>query len=437
MTRIKTVSRHVLKPFVISLAMIGIVACSSSPPDEGRSGAIPLDRMETSGLERIATRFKEAGEPLTALKFYMEALQREPDNARLHVEAGELNLALGERAKAQTHFERALAIEPLEARAVTRLAGLYISDGNAQKANSLLADLHDHDEGTTYSLNLQAVALDLLGRSFDARRVYAKALQMAPDDAYIMSNMALSMAIAGEFSAARDMLEELAGKESDSSFAYENLALITAMAGQPEDAMMIAVKHMDPELARANREFYERLATITPTDRAQAIFLGHLPPIIADAPSGGGTEEAAFNSADNLNPADDALGIQDIDGEIPGEEVVPDAEAENAPVSNVAEVVADAIPSYHLQLGSFDSPQRLIRGWNELKDMSALEGFSPYYEKARSAENDPTLRLLVGPFQGYSAAKAICESLIAERKTAGCVILPQRTDVILLEPKDF
>jgi tetratricopeptide (TPR) repeat protein len=82
---------------------------------------------------RIDGRFEDAAELVA------DALIREPGSVVGHLLAGSLHMTLRESGQARTSFERVLALEPTQPRALLGLARLALEDGEAKTCRDLLS----------------------------------------------------------------------------------------------------------------------------------------------------------------------------------------------------------------------------------------------------------------------------------------------------------
>ena len=88
------------------------------------------DRRNASGMR---------GASEDAAELVADALIREPASVVGHLLAGSLHMALRESGQARTSFERVLALEPTQPRALLGLARLALEDGEAKTCRDLLS----------------------------------------------------------------------------------------------------------------------------------------------------------------------------------------------------------------------------------------------------------------------------------------------------------
>ena len=88
---------------------------------------------------RQAQRLRDEGRFEDAAELVADALIREPASVVGHLLAGSLHMALRESGQARTSFERVLALEPTQPRALLGLARLAFEDGEAKTCRDLLS----------------------------------------------------------------------------------------------------------------------------------------------------------------------------------------------------------------------------------------------------------------------------------------------------------
>ncbi|GAK32846.1 putative PEP-CTERM system TPR-repeat lipoprotein [alpha proteobacterium Q-1] len=409
---------------LLSALMAGGCASQSARMDRDEGVRAGIDDMNAPRLKRLGDRFQKAGDLQSALQFYRQAQLKAPNDPDIDTALGEIFLAIGERERARTALEQALLKKPDHEAATLALAGLLIGDGQFDRSEKLILKLHDAGRDSARSYNLLAVSLDLKAQHDAARLAYAEGLLRAPDDADILSNLALSMALSGEYAAARDLLQATDRPEANSRVVDENLALIAAMEGRPDEAQRLAVKALNAEQARRNAPFYARLGDLSGRALASAVFLGQLP-------YDDGAKEAASPEIDRSETDRSEIDSPEINGSaevkldppkkpVP---IAPEKKPEPAPASvKPAKTTSEAVPEYHLQLGTFSSLERVEKAWSLVNALPTLAGFKPYYAEGRFKDLKTVWRLLTGPVKGYSAGKAICAEL--HEQSAECTVMP-------------
>lgn len=96
-------------------------------------------RPTSAQMFRQAQRLRDRGRIEDAAELVTEALMREPGSVVGHLLAGSLHMTQRETGQARTSFERVLALEPTQPRALLGLARISLEDGDAGACRDLLS----------------------------------------------------------------------------------------------------------------------------------------------------------------------------------------------------------------------------------------------------------------------------------------------------------
>ena len=94
-----------------------------------------------------------------------------------------------------------------------------------------------------------------------SRQKYTEALQLAPGDPSILSNLALSYAFDGEADRAESLLREAMAHPTATATVRQNLALVIALQGRFEEAEAMARIDVSPQTAEANMAYVRAMLT--------------------------------------------------------------------------------------------------------------------------------------------------------------------------------
>ena len=95
-------------------------------------------RPTSAHMFRKAQRLRDEGRLQDANELVEAALRRDPGNVVGHLLAGSLSMALRETGQARTSFERVLALDPTQPRALLGLARLALEEGETATCRDLL-----------------------------------------------------------------------------------------------------------------------------------------------------------------------------------------------------------------------------------------------------------------------------------------------------------
>ena len=137
------------------------------------------------------------------------------------------------------------------------------SYGKAQAAVGALDDALDtirraqtaggpSDQPDWLLLSAEGAILDQLDRSEEARRRYREALDIAPDEPSILSNIGMSYLLSGDLIVAESYLSRATAAPGADSRMRQNLALVIGLQGRLAEAERVARAELSIEQAEAN-----------------------------------------------------------------------------------------------------------------------------------------------------------------------------------------
>jgi tetratricopeptide (TPR) repeat protein len=162
--------------------------------------------------QQLADLYVRTGRTAQTIEVYNKALERKPDQPRIHHFLGVLHEYGGDTKKAVEHYEQAIKYAPDLAEAKNNLAYLYAESGQnldraldlAQDAKALLPDDPNTADTLGWVLYKRGVASAAIGYLKEAEA------GMAPDDAnlgLIRHHLALAYEASGDKESARSAAE--------------------------------------------------------------------------------------------------------------------------------------------------------------------------------------------------------------------------------------
>lgn len=181
-----------------------------------------------------------------------EVYRASPRNPDVAIRYARALRAIGQRSQAVAVLEQA-SIHNAKNRAVLGAYGRALADaGNYGQALEVLNRAHTPEQPDWRLLSVQGAVLDQMGRHEDARRYYASALRLVPDEPSVLSNLGLSYALSKELKPAEETLRRAAAKGPGDPRVRQNLALVVGLQGRFEEAEHIARADLPPDEAAAN-----------------------------------------------------------------------------------------------------------------------------------------------------------------------------------------
>ena len=145
-------------------------------------------------------------DPRRAVRVYGERYRANPKDADAALAYGQALRATGQRAQAAAVLEQATIAHPGNK---ALLAGLRPRAGRQRQFPAgfdVLSRAHTPDNPDWRILSVQGTVLDQLGRHDEARRYYASALKIVPDEPSVLSNLGLSYMLSKDLPKAEETL---------------------------------------------------------------------------------------------------------------------------------------------------------------------------------------------------------------------------------------
>jgi len=223
-------------PLLLAAAASGCISQKSAEPAITGSIAKPVtaDDFEKA-IAFWEPRYAKNPKDRTAALNYAAALRR-----------------VGRTDQAVAILERAAIYNP-DDREVLAAYGKALADkGDLPRALEIVRRAQRPDRPDWRLMSAEAAILDQLGQNVPARQLYAAALQIAPNEPSILSNLGMSHLIAGDLKEAEKYLRQAAAMPGADSRVRQNLALVVGLQGRFEEAETIAGQELSPEQAQAN-----------------------------------------------------------------------------------------------------------------------------------------------------------------------------------------
>lgn len=144
--------------------------------------------------------------------------------------------------------------------AVLGAYGRALADvGNYEQALDVLSRATTPEQPDWRILSAQGAVLDQMGRHDDARRHYANALNITPNEPSVLSNLGLSYALSKDLPRAEETLRRAAAQPTAEPKVRQNLALVIGLQGRFSEAEQIARGDLSPEEAAANVAYLRQM----------------------------------------------------------------------------------------------------------------------------------------------------------------------------------
>jgi Flp pilus assembly protein TadD len=194
-----------------------------------------------------------------AVEAYGERYRANPRDADAALRYGQALRATGQRAQAVAVFEQATIAHSGNKVLLAGYGRALADNGNFQRAFDVLTKAHSPDNPDWRILSVQGTALDQLGRHDDARRYYASALQIVPEEPSVLSNLGLSYVLSRDLPKAEETLRRAYGSARADARVRQNLGLVVGLQGRFSEAESIVKADLPAEEAAANVTYLKQM----------------------------------------------------------------------------------------------------------------------------------------------------------------------------------
>lgn len=213
----------------------------------------------------------DAGRYQEAIAVLEQAVAQDSLNASAHLSLGVARSYAGDRDGAVAAFQHTLALDPAKSNAHYNLGAIYAAEKNLEAAETHFRAAVDADPRYGKAHLELAELLRRSSRCADAVPHFAQALQTMPGDIAARQHQALCLLQTGQYTAARDLLEDgLAALPDHLGFMD---ALARVLAASPDDAVRNGARALElAERAVAARRRMETRETLAMAQAAAGHF---------------------------------------------------------------------------------------------------------------------------------------------------------------------
>jgi len=209
-------------------------------------------------------------DPRRSVDAYGERYRANPKDADAALSYGQALRATGQRTQAVAVLEQATLAHPSNKALLSGYGRALADNGNFQQAFDVLSRAHSPDNPDWRILSVQGTALDQLGRHDEARRYYASALKISPDEPSVLSNLGLSYVLSRDLPRAEETLRRAYASTKADARVRQNLGLVVGLQGRFAEAEAIVKADLPPDEAAANVAYLKQVLSRKDNPRAGA-----------------------------------------------------------------------------------------------------------------------------------------------------------------------
>ena len=207
----------------------------------------------TGSLTSSSSKAQAAPEdPQRTAEVYGERYRANPKDAQAALAYGQALRATGQRAQAAAVLEQATIAHSGNKELLAAYGRALADNGNSQAAFDVLSRAHTPSNPDWRILSVQGTTLDKMGKHEEARRYYASALKIVPEEPSVLSNLGLSYMLTRELPQSEETLRRAYSNPRADGRVRQNLALVVGLQGRFAEAETIAKGDLPADEAAAN-----------------------------------------------------------------------------------------------------------------------------------------------------------------------------------------
>lgn len=254
----------VLMPLALSACgtLSSLFDTSGSPSVDQAAQAQGADQQGGSSLStskelRLARAARSAGDLVSAVNLYRSVLASRPKDDALAVELGDTLLELGAIDDAIGVYSKIGDTSPARVGADLGLGRAQIALHQPAAALAYFDSARSLAPNDPKVLLGRGVTLDLLDRHEEAQASYREVLNTHPRHVAARNDLALSLALTGDYAQAVSILSPIALSPIAPVKVRQNLALIYGLEGNSQRAAQISRLDLSEADTEANLRFFE------------------------------------------------------------------------------------------------------------------------------------------------------------------------------------
>jgi Flp pilus assembly protein TadD len=243
--RRRLLSGAALLPIAVTLALAG---CASPKT---------VDPATTASIARPVTEEDFA----KATSYWGDRYAADPKNHDVDLNYAAALRRTGRTDQAVAVLQKAAIYFPDDRDVLAAYGKALAANGDLERALDAVRRAQTPDRPDWQLISAEAAILDQMGTHDQARRLYAKALELAPNEASILSNLGMSYVLTGDLAQAEKILRQAAAMPGADSRVRQNLALAVGLSGRFDEAEKIASAELSPEQAATNVAYLKSMLT--------------------------------------------------------------------------------------------------------------------------------------------------------------------------------
>lgn len=229
------------------VATVALSACAANPMTTGSIGDPPstgLAGKQAAALAELAAQYKKNPGDRATIIYYAAALR-----------------ANGQGGQAVAVLENGVTRFKDDREMLVAFAKALAASGSFERALNVIDRAIDPATPGWNELMVKGAILDQSGRNNEARKFYAQAMKLAPDQASIHANLGLSYAMTNELDKAESELRMAVKMRGATTQVRQNLALVVGLQGRFDESRSLFAAELPPDQVETNMAYIRSLLT--------------------------------------------------------------------------------------------------------------------------------------------------------------------------------
>jgi Flp pilus assembly protein TadD len=222
-------------------------------------------------IMHIANATRGAGDAAGSIALYRKAALAAPNRAEPQLALGRIFLEIGRDDDAVEAYRQAVKLTDGSIEALRGLANAYLAAKRPELAAQPLAEAVEKDPKDAKLLQAMGVAADLSGDHLKAQEFYRRTIAADPTSDGAANDLALSLALTGDYPQAITVLKPLADGLRSTARERQTLSLIYGLSGDRDQAARYARMDLSEAAVDQNLTYFDTLRGLDPDARARAI----------------------------------------------------------------------------------------------------------------------------------------------------------------------
>lgn len=240
---------------------------AQNPGTEAASSAITTGATNATAATNTTAATKPAtdgrAELAKATEYWGKIYAKNPKDAQVALNFARNLKAQGEKQQALAVLQQASGANPTHKGIAGEYGRLLLEFNHITQADKLLGLADDPINPDWKVISARGTVFAKQSQYSKAVPLFGRALQLAPDQPSVMSNLALAYAMEGNVEKAEPLLRRAAALGGDAR-VNQNLALVLGLQGKYDEARQAIASDVPPDRAAANIDYLQQMVKLDP-----------------------------------------------------------------------------------------------------------------------------------------------------------------------------